>query len=386
MEGGVELLWKKRKKYRMALFLCIFLSLFLAGCTVNKESELHSFKNHQKEPGKEAIPPSFFGQEIKLPIQIEQGQFNSVSSWLNNEEIVYITNVGLGSHVYTYNIFTGKNQLIFESESPVASVTASPSGERLLVHTAPTTFEGIITIIDRNGNEIMSERIEAFDFVFEWNPYDEDQLLLSSFTESWDFSTYQMNLKEKKLTPIQLKEPFVGWKSKEELVYLDWGQEEALLFAPLKKKSIFSEQDDTILDKIYYMKAIKNLIMTITVPSDKINESAYTFLSSDLNKLADLNIPHLTRFSDWLIPYFDFDEGDHFYTFAPLYSSEADTYAEGFQLLSLNIKNGDEKVLFENLENEPLSCSPNGSHCLYGFYFEKLINMDSKEIMPIIKE
>jgi hypothetical protein len=377
---------KKRQKYRKALFLCFFLSLFLAGCTLSKESELHSLKNHQKELGKEAIPPSFHGQEIMLPIQTENGQFNSVSGWLNNDEFVYITNVGLGSHVYTYNIFTGKNQLIFESESPVATVIASPSGERLLVHTAPTTFEGIITIIDQNGKEIMSERMEAFDFAFEWNPYDEDQLLLSSFTESWDFSSYQMNLKDKKLIPIQLKEPFAGWKSKDELVYLDWDQEEALLFAPLKQRSIFSEQDKTILDKIYYMKAIKSLIMTITVPSDKINESAYTFLSSDLNKLADLNIPHLTRFSDWLIPYFDFDERDHFYTFAPLYSSEADTYAEGFQLLSLNIEDGEKTVVFENLENEPLSCSPNGSHCLYGFYFEKLINMDSKEIMPIIKE
>ncbi|MGN7402271.1 hypothetical protein ACTHO0_20655 [Cytobacillus praedii] len=380
------MLWNKRRKFRKALFLCVFLSLFLAGCTLNKETEQHTLKNHQKELEKEAIPPSFHEQEIMLPIQTENGQFNSVSGWLNNEEIVYITNVGLGSHVYTYNIFTGKNQLIFESESPVASVIVSPSGKRLLVHTAPTSFEGIITIIDQNGKEIMSERMEAFDFAFEWNPYDEDQLLLSSFTESWDFSSYQMNLKDKKLIPMQLKEPFAGWKSKDELVYLDWGQEEALLFAPLKQRSIFSEQDKTILDKIYYMKAIKSLIMTITVPSDKINESAYTFLSSDLNKLAVLNIPHLTRFSDWLIPYFDFDERDHFYTFAPLYSSEADTYAEGFQLLSLNIKDGEKTVVFENLENEPLSCSPNGSHCLYGFYFEKLINMDSKEIMPIIKE
>ncbi len=360
--------------------------LFLAGCTVNKEPEQHSLKNHQKETIKEAIPPAFLDQELKLPVQIEEGQFNSVSSWLNNEEIVYITNVGLGSHVYTYNIYTGKNQLIFESESPVSSVIASPSGERLLVHTVPTTFEGIITIIDRYGKEIMSERMEAFDFVFEWNPYDEDQLLLSSFTESWDFSTYQMNLKEKKLIPIPLKEPFAGWKSKDELVFLDWGQEEALLFAPLKKKFIFSEQDDTILDNVYNMKAIENLIMTITVPNDKINESAYTFLSSDLNKLTVLNIPHLTRFSDWLIPYFDFDEKDHFYTFAPKYSSEADTYAEGFQLLSLNIENGEKTVVFEKMENEPLSCSPNGSHCLYGFYYEKLINMDSKDIMPIIKE
>jgi hypothetical protein len=380
------LICKNRKQSGKALFLCIFLSLFLVGCTLNKESEMHSFKNHPKEVGKETIPPSFTAQEVKLPIHIENGQFNSVSGWLNNEKIVYLTNVGLGSHVYTYNIFTGENQLIFESESPVASVTVSPSGERLLVHTAPTTFEGIITILDQNGKEIMSERIEAFDFVFEWNPYDEDLILLSSFTESWDFSTYQMNLKEKKMIPIQLKEPFASWKSKDELVFLDWGKQEALLFAPLKKKSIFSEQDDIILDKIYYMKAIKNTIMTITVPSDKINESAYTFLSSDLNKLADIHIPHLTRFSDWLIPYFDFDEKKNFYTFAPLYSSEADTYAEGFQLLSLNIKNGEKTVVLENMENEPLSCSPNGNHCLYGFYFEKLINMDSKDIMPIMKD
>ncbi|MFE8695447.1 hypothetical protein ACFYKT_03625 [Cytobacillus sp. FJAT-53684] len=376
-----------RRNYRKVLFLCVFLLgylVLLTGCTTDLKSGMHSKIIHSKDLVKGTIPSSFTGQEMMLPIALEQGQFNMANGWLNNDTIIYTTNVGLGSHVYTYNVFSGVNQLIYESESPVASVIISPSGNRILIHTVPTTYEGVITIIDAKGKEIMSERMEAFDFVFEWNPYDENILLFSLFTESWDYSTYHLNLEEKKLTPIHLKEPFAHWVSKDELAYLDWGKEQPSLLAPLVKRSLSSEDEKLVLDEVFYMKSIENLIMTITVTSDKINESVYTFLSNDFKELSTFSIPHLTRFSDWLIPYFDFDEKNRLYTFAPLYHSDVDTYAGGFQLLS--IESGEKTVILEDLDNEPLSCSPNGTHCLYGFYLEKLIHLDTKEIMPIVKE
>ncbi|MBP2240875.1 hypothetical protein J2Z40_001434 [Cytobacillus eiseniae] len=373
---------------RAVLFLCSFLvGLFiLTGCMSERELGRHSVLLHNKEIIKEAIPPSFTGQDLILPIQIEEGQFNSVSGWLNNDKIIYTTNVGLGSNIYTYNIFNGENQLIFESDAPVSSITVSPSGNQLLIHSVPTTYGGIITIIDDNGNEIMSERIEAFDFVIEWNPYDENILLLSLFSEDWDFSTQRLNLADKSMVSIELEEPFIQWKSADEVIYLDWDQQQPSLLAPLMKKPLTKGGEQVVFDEIYYMKAIKNYIMTITIPSDKINESVYTFLSNDFNEVASFTFPHLTRYSDWLIPYFDFTENHQIFTLAPLYYSEFDTYGEGFQLLSLNIDKGEETVILDDLGNEPISCSPNGANCLYGFYLEKLININTKEMTEIVKE
>ncbi|WP_367949333.1 hypothetical protein [Bacillus sp. FJAT-29790] len=370
------------------LFVCLFISILLMiGCQkVEKESGLQPETMHSKTLHKETIPPSYAGFNVRAPIQMERGQFNTVSGWLNNETIIYVTNIGLGSNVYTYHIFTGESKLIYESEAPVASVYTSPSGKRILVYTVPTTYEGVISILDQDGKEIMTERLEVFDLTIEWNPYDENLLLISSFKENWDFSTFQLNIDEKKLVEVQLKEPFAYWVAKDELIYLDWSIQDPSLFAPLMKKSIFKTDEKKVLDDIFHVKTIKGIIMTITVTSDKMGEAKYSFQSNDFRKLADFSIPHLTRFSDWLVPYFDFDERNHFYSFQPLFSTDADTYTEGFQLFSFDLVKGEKTAIFEVLQNEPLSCSPNGKHCLYGFYFEKLINVDTKQMIQLVKE
>lgn len=383
----MELKHRKTSYLRRFLFLCIFLliiTFWLTGCQKENLVGLQPVVKNSQALHKKAIPPSFTGIDVKAPITIEQGEFNTISGWLNNETIIYTTNVGLGSNVYTYNIYTGKNQLILESEAPVASVMASPSGDRILVHSTPTTYEGILSIIDTDGQLLMNERLEAFDFVFEWNPYDENIILVSLFTEKWDFQTFKMNIAEKKLTEIPLKEPFANWVNKDELVYLDWSTHETALFAPLMKKSLSKTEENKILNDIFHVMAVKNKLTTITVDPDNEKEAVYTFYSNDFSEIASFSIPHLTRFSDWLIPYYDFDEGRSFFTFEPLFSTEADTYDKGFQLISFDIMKGEKKVILDHLNNEPLSCSPDGKLCLYGFYFEKLINMDTKEIVPLI--
>lgn len=385
--GGVELIQRKISDNRRSLFLCLFLvfiPFWLSGCQKEKLAGLQPVLMNSQALHKEAVPPSFSGIDIKAPINIEQGQFNTITGWLNNETIIYTTNVGEGSNVYTYNIFTGETKLILESEAPVASVLASPSGSRLLVHSTPTTYEGIVSILDTDGKVIMHERLEAFDFAFEWNPYDENVILVSLFAENWDFNTLKMDISEKKLTKMQLKEPFVNWVDKDELVYLDWNNDETTLFAPLMKKSLGKKEEKMMVDSVFHVKTIKNRLATITVAPDKEEEAIYTFYSNDFRELASFTAPHLTRFSDWLIPYYDFDEGRNFFTFQPLFSTEADSYNKGFQLMSFDIMKGEKKVIMDNLNNEPISCSPNGKLCLYGFYFDKLINMETKKIVPLI--
>lgn len=363
--------------------LLLFITIFLFGCEAGKKVENHSNINLNKKLEKDTLPQTFSNLGIITPLKINQGQFNSVSGWLNNETLLYITNVGLGSNLYTYNIFTGKTTLIFESEAPIATVLANPSGTHIMIHSAPTTYIGEITIIDSAGKEVMRERLEAFDFVIKWNPYNENVLLISLFSENWDYSTIQINIAERVITNVTLKEPFVYWIKDDEVVYLNWSDESATLFAPLMKKSIAKTNEKKMLDNIYHVETIKDLLMTITVSRENREEAIYSFLSNDFRELTSFSIPHLTRFSDWFIPFFDFGEQNHFFTFKPLYATDADTYSEGFQLISFNIEKGEEEVILENMKNEPLSCSPNAKYCLYGFYFEKLIDIETKQIISL---
>lgn len=331
---------------------------------------------------KASLPRTFSNASIITPLQIDKGQFNSVSGWLNNETILYITNVGLGSNLYTYNVYSGETKLIFESEAPIANVLPNPAGTRILIHAAPTTYEGQITIIDSTGRELLQKKLQAFDFVFKWNPYQENILLISLFSENWDFSTVKVDVLENAFADISIKEPFAYWLKDDELVYLNWGDENGSLFAPLMKMSIAKKNEEKIMDDIYYVDTIKDLLMTISVSKENRDNAVYSFFSHDFNERSSFSTPHLSRFSGWFIPFYDFD-ANYFFTFKPLYATDVDTYSEDFQLVSVNIENSKEEVVLENMKNEPLSCSPNGKLCLYGFYFEKIIEMETKKIFQI---
>jgi len=370
---------------RKFLFLCTFLLLLisLTGCVGKKDVEKHSESNLSNSLIKDAIPHTFLSGELIAPMSIKHGQFNTINGWLNNETIIYLTNVEHGSNVYTYNLFTGETKLLFESEAPIATVQVNPFSSRILIHAAPSTYEGEITIVDLDGHELMKRKFEAFDFVFKWNPDDEDILLISLFSENWDFSTIRVNAALNEITEVPLKEPFAYWLDENELLYLDWS--DSTLFAPLIKKSLVNVNEKIMLNQIYYVETIKNLVMTITVNQEQKDHAVYSFLTNDFHQLASFSIPHLIRFSDWFIPFSSFDLDNHFFTFRPLYSTDVDQYREGFQLISYDILEKEEKIMMEDMKNEPLSCSPNGKHCLYGFYFEKLINMETKEIIPLVQ-
>ncbi|KAB2338512.1 hypothetical protein F7731_02830 [Cytobacillus depressus] len=353
---------------------------------MKKEAGVQPIIKYNKAIQKAGIPPSFTTNNVQAPIPIQKGPFNSVNGWLNNETIIYMENVELGSNVYTYNLFSGESRLIFESEFPISSVLPSPSRSQLLIQSSPNSYEGMISILDANGHEILTKRISASEFAYEWNPYNEGKILISAFTENWDYTMYLLNLEGNKLEIIENKEPFAFWLNEEEITYLNWNEKDLSLFAPLVKKSIKKQNEKQILHDVYYIKAIKNVLMTITVNSERSNEAVYTFFSNQLEKLSSMSVPHLTRYSDWLVPYLDFDEHNQFITFQPLFSTAADAYNYEFQLLSYNIISGESKVLMDHLKNEPLSCSPNGKNCLYGYFFEKLINLETQKIIPLVQD
>lgn len=343
---------------------------------------MQPMQKHGKTLQKEAVPPSFLLNKVQAPIPIKQGKFNTVNGWLSNDTIMYMTNVNLGTNVYTYNLYTGETNLLFESESPISTVTASPSGTYILIHSSPNTYEGIISIIDGSGTEILSKRISAFEFNFEWNPYNENKLLISSFTEDWDFSMYVLNIKEKTLNHFENNEPFVFWNGEDEIIYLGWSQNDPSLFASLMKRAITSTKEELILNDIYYIKAVKDLLLSITIDDKNSELAVYTFFSNKFEKLGSFSVPQLSRYSDWLVPFFDIGKS-HFLSLQPVFSTDADTYNKGFELTTFDFKNGDKQVLMEGLKNEPLSCSPNGNLCLYGFYYDKLINIETKEILEL---
>lgn len=361
----------------------------LSGCMDASSANPNSSKN---ESGNESDKPkkaSNSFEKIKAPFTISEGEFGAIEGWLDDQTIVYLTNSDKVSILWTFNLYTGKNVKIYESDSPIVSVNISPSRERLLIHSSSTSEEGIITVIDKKGESLVTKSIISSEITFVWNPFNDDLVLVSSFNDQWDFQVSVLNIKTNELKHSTLtKQPFASWVTKDELIYLNWDNDDPAFFAPVIKQGISDATGEELeFSNIFQLYSFKDVVLMISVDKDDKEKAVYTFLSNRFKKLTSFTIPQLTEFSDWLVPFCDFSQSkNQFLTFRPLSSGEVDTYKDGFQLVQYHLDSKEENVLLEGMENKPISLSPNGNLCLYGFQLENIIDLQSKKIVPLVKD
>jgi hypothetical protein len=372
---------------RKAFFLWPLLLLFLlvfVGCEKEKSSISQPPVNQNTKV--EINSQILTARDLKenLPIPIEEGEFEKVYGWMDGRTIVYSTNIQNYSNVYAYDLAEGKNRLIKKVESSISSLHISPSGEYLLIRSPVSPTEMMISVIQKSGEELYSEKIEASDVAIEWNLYNEQRVLISTFTEDWQSQSFDLSIADKKRTEIEVSNPFSYWYGENGLIYLNWNQNDLSLFANVFTKDLSSQVEKEVLSSIFQMDTFKRSIMTIKIDQDPLSEVSYHFYDQELKSIGSFKTPALTRFSDWLIPYYDYNEKKNtFISFQPIENGEVSTYNQGFQLFKYELNRNEKKSIMEGLENEPLSCSPEGDICLYGYYFEKLIDLDRKIVIKL---
>jgi hypothetical protein len=377
-------------KIKQALDPILFLLcvVFLFGCS--KESVPNNLPQslHNTELIKKEIPLSFIGGEVKLPIKEMKGSFSTASGWLDNQTILYVTDTSEGSSLYSYNLVEGQSTLLYSSVYPIVSVTVSPTRSSILIHSSPNSSMGLVTMISSSGKIILSSEIPSNELAIEWNEYNEDVLLITSFTEDWQYHTYTLDISNNTLTPITIPQPFVYWSNVTELLYLDWRTDSPSLSAPLKSYNINSKVSKDVLKDVYQVDVFPKHTLTITIdPSEESSVGNYTFFDQDFQVKSRLLLPQLSNFSGWSVPFYDYNkDSNEFYTFKPEYSSEIDTYEGTFDLIKFSVEANKELVLIEDLVNEPISCSPNGTLCLYGYSLENLLLLGEKKELRLIEE
>lgn len=370
---------KSYKRFTLSIMLIVF-TLLLGACT-NKE------QHKANSPQKSKTPITTQRSDWKLPISPPEGEFYKVAGWLSDKELVYVTNMDQSSNVYRYDLVTGKSDLIFKSVHPIVTVQISPSQKYLLIHSSPSSYEGLVTVTDAKGNEKLRESFASYELEFEWNPYNEEQILVSKFAEDWTFKVLLLDMKTDNTRELSLPQPFIKWLSEKEIAFLNWDENSPQLFAPLIEKNLGSGSEKTIFPSAIQFAAFPNLLMTISVNKQDQSLATYSFSDQRQKEIFTFSIPQLTNFSDWLVPYYDYNnKTGQFITFQPLKSGEIDSYADGFQLAKYDLKKGTSKVIMDGLINEPINISPTGEAILYGNSFEKMIDLKTQKIYELIKE
>ncbi|CAM3996250.1 hypothetical protein [Mesobacillus thioparans] len=373
--------------FRWVVLIILTSAFILSGCSQELDVSLHKDARHSLDRMKETPGISFLGSNV-IPIKADgQGGFYKASGWLNNTEILYISNDNeTSSSLHSYNLATGQTAMLYRSGQPIITAEISPKRDKVLIHSSASN-EGVLTIIDLSGKELYSGKIESYEMNFEWNSFNDDLLIVSAFTEEWDFTTYLLDLKELSLKEIQLPEPFVRWVSEEVLVYQQWDEDEISLQAPLKSFSVGGNQPETVLEEVYQFDSAGKYLLTIRVDEDENpGLGVYTLSDGEMDSAASFTAPLLTSFSGWVVPFYDLmDDGKAFMYLRAKEQGEADLYDGGFDLMKYRLGNNKEEKIFSELANEPLSCSPAGEMCLYGFQLEKVLNIDTKEIIELVQ-
>lgn len=380
----------RENTYKKPIMLLLFMILLtsatsLSGCSQNMEGSIHVGAKHDLNRLKETPGTSFLGASI-IPIQEEDEEFYKSAGWLTNLSILYIANKGESSALYSYNLGSGKANMLFKSENPIIAAEISPDKKKILIHGAAQNT-GILTIIDLSGKEIFSANIDSYELSFEWNPFNMDLLTVSAFTEDWDFSTFLLDLNKKQLKELDLPEPFVRWISDEELVFQEWQEQSMALQAPLKVLSVDNLRTEQLFEDLYQFDAMGKNLITVRIEENEDSELAhYTIYAPGLEPAASFNAPVLTSFSGWLIPFYDLmNDGKEILYLRALHNGEADIYQDGFDLIRLNLDTQKEEIIFSGQPNEPIACSPSGEMCLTGFQFDKVLNIETKEIIELVK-
>lgn len=359
------------------VLLLISTVLLLTACEPVKDIQDHANKS-----------PDFQEQISieKLTLKKEDAnEMEAIYGWLSSDTILYskkLKNEDL-PQLMTWNLQSNKHRVFYNPTAPISAVSISPSKSYVLVSTA---LEDKVqnNILNANGDSVYSVSLPAFDITYEWNVYKEGVLFLSNFYEDWTYNSYIVNAEKQTTQMIDHPEPFAQWDSAHGMMFLDWKKGESTLSAPLVRKELNEEKMDSIMLDVVHFKKMKQTLMTIQMNTEKINRATYAFFNERYEPITNFTVPFLNSNSDWKIPAYDFNEqkGD-FLTFVPEKSINADQYNGNYTLIKFNWKTNKKVEILDNMKSEPLSCSPDGNLCLYGYRLDKIIDVKGRKMVQI---
>lgn len=363
-----------------AYFLTVFLCFFcFAGCEPSHQLKEKKETSYKRELDKNKQTASFFEQNSKLPLKLNEEQFHSVSEWKNNHTIFYIMNEGSSSIIYTYDLLNNETDKFYESEAPIVDIEVNHNRTLFLIHTSLSNDEADMIILDKNGNVKFEKRIKSYDLQYAWNKSNDDQLFIAAFNEDWTFQTYLFYINEEKSIENPLQVPFVQWLNDNQLTYIKWNENELALSAPLYIYDLKKKEETLFLEKVIANSTFNKMMLSVQL-TDHNGKGSYIFHDMKTKeKIMSFDTQLVSQYSEWLVPYFAFNEKEKvFYTFVNKGRENA------FRLSKFDLVTGDQEVIIDHIENFPIKLSPNGRYLLYGPRYEKIIDLKLGKIEDLV--
>ncbi|WP_203288089.1 hypothetical protein [Metabacillus sp. cB07] len=355
----------------------LFIVIIAAGCSQepHQSRDVPDEKAVKSEQTNEKDMSADKAAEKDL-VPLSDSEFFSAEDWTDESSIYYLSENAGGSVVYQYNLFTGERKPFFETEASIVQLSINRESGLLAVHSSPTSYEASITVLDQSGNIRTERSFPSTELNFSWSPSGE-KLFITAFDENWSFETFLLSMSDYSLEKNPVELPFIQWLTDDEITYLKWNEAEPQLTAPLAAYSLQTKEERILEEHIISHAHFGEYTFSIKVENEEESTGTYLFFKNG-ELLYSFDVPLTPLYSEWLIPEYDTAEGV-FYTFIP-----GDTEGK-FDLTAVDPEKETMSTIIENVDNSPISLSPDGEYALYGSYREKLIHLKDGEIKSIVK-
>jgi hypothetical protein len=323
----------------------------------------------------------------EIPIQ-ENERIEMVYGWLNSTTILYSVKKEDNElpQLMKWEFDKKNADIYFQPNANIVDVSISPNQTYILVHSASSSEKGVLDVLDIDGNPTFSATVPSVELTYEWNPFSEGELLVSSFFEDWTYQCYVMDVLQKSIEAVNVPQPFAQWTGEDELLYLDWDLDEPQLAVPLVKKAIDSDHIEPLMLGVISFKKMQNTLMVIQDQSEQVNQATYRFVNDEQKLLSSFSVPHQRGNSNEDIPFYDISEKTKkMLTFVP-HEGQINSQNSDYTLQVFDWETGKKETLIEDAENLPISCSPNLNWCLYGYQYENLLHVKTKTFYSLVQK
>lgn len=358
------------------LIIILMVILFIYGCKEDESKVIVS----TEQPPMESPESSNEVKEVNFPTSLyfaKSEEFDRVIGWISETEIMFLEKNLEGSHVYTYDLNSNKKTHHATVEMPINDVIIHPSKSHFTLLMSVNSLQAIIGIYEMGGAKVDELTIDSSEIVFEWHPSQVELMTVTAFYEDWTFDTFMYSSKNQSLKLVSSSQPFLEWASLNELVGVEWKENDALSGGPLSTISIIDGSISRSEDSNYiFVDYFENLSLTVQIDQER---ELFIYRLSDLITNAEkiFETPAISNYSQWFIPEIFWTNQESFISYTSPNPGLLDVNQNRLELVEFSFKS-QEFVEIQDGYNQ-LVCSPSGEFCLNGEGLFTIINLNSGE-------
>ncbi|WP_159102542.1 hypothetical protein [Listeria cornellensis] len=283
------------------------------------------------------------------------------------------------------NVFTEKRHQIYETTHVISEVIISPNRDSFLIYSAKSRDKATLDVISMTGETMNTKEVAPQNIEFSWNKDDQNKMFLTTFDTDWNYQVFQWDIPSGSIVKLNTGSPFVSWYSDNLFVFnqklspqKDRGD---LYLEDIRDKTIKS----LVVADVYQFAVSANTLLTME-PGKAEKSMIYNFRTVGFQSYYEYEAPRVYDELGTFFPFYDLNvEEESFLTFEPYESKKLKDHGGEFKLVKVDPKEKKTETILELTNNEPIVTSPNGEYCLYGYLFDQIIDLETKDISYLIQ-